>query len=39
VNLLATQQLARANRESMNIRGSYLHLLTDRTQGHGEMRR
>ena len=29
VNLLATQQLARANRESMNIRGSYLHLLTD----------
>jgi cobalt-zinc-cadmium efflux system protein len=29
VNLLATQQLARANRASMNIRGSYLHLLTD----------
>jgi len=29
VNLLATRQLARANRESMNIRGSYLHLLTD----------
>ncbi len=29
VNLLATQQLARANRESMNIRGSHLHLLTD----------
>jgi len=29
VNLLATQQLARANRESMNIRGSYLHLVTD----------
>ena len=29
VNLLATQQLAKANRESMNIRGSYLHLLTD----------
>jgi cobalt-zinc-cadmium efflux system protein len=29
VNLLATQQLARANQESMNIRGSYLHLLTD----------
>ncbi len=29
VNLAATQQLARANRESMNIRGSYLHLLTD----------
>jgi cobalt-zinc-cadmium efflux system protein len=29
VNLLATKQLARANRESMNIRGSYLHLLTD----------
>jgi cobalt-zinc-cadmium efflux system protein len=29
VNLLATQQLARANRESLNIRGSYLHLLTD----------
>ena len=29
VNLIATQQLARANRESMNIRGSYLHLLTD----------
>ncbi|MDX6477218.1 MAG: cobalt-zinc-cadmium efflux system protein [Gaiellaceae bacterium] len=29
VNLAATQQLARANRSSMNIRGSYLHLLTD----------
>lgn len=29
VNLLATQQLAKANRESLNIRGSYLHLLTD----------
>ena len=29
VNLLATQQLARANRESLNIRGSYLHLITD----------
>ena len=29
VNLLATRQLARANRQSMNIRGSYLHLLTD----------
>ncbi len=29
VNLLATQQLARANHASMNIRGSYLHLLTD----------
>jgi cobalt-zinc-cadmium efflux system protein len=29
VNLVATHQLARANRESMNIRGSYLHLLTD----------
>lgn len=29
VNLLATQQLARANRASLNIRGSYLHLLTD----------
>lgn len=29
VNLLATQQLARANRESLNIRGSYLHLVTD----------
>jgi cobalt-zinc-cadmium efflux system protein len=29
VNLLATQQLAKANHESLNIRGSYLHLLTD----------
>lgn len=29
VNLLATWQLARANRESMNIRGAYLHALTD----------
>ncbi len=29
VNLAATQQLARANRASLNIRGSYLHLLTD----------
>jgi cobalt-zinc-cadmium efflux system protein len=29
VNLLPTQQLARANRASMNIRGSYVHLLTD----------
>ncbi|HEX6761771.1 MAG TPA: cation diffusion facilitator family transporter [Gaiellaceae bacterium] len=29
VNLAATSQLARANRESLNIRGSYLHLLTD----------
>jgi cobalt-zinc-cadmium efflux system protein len=29
VNLLATQQLARTNRASMNIRSSYLHLLTD----------
>jgi cobalt-zinc-cadmium efflux system protein len=29
VNLLATRQLARANRESMNIEGSFQHLLTD----------
>jgi cobalt-zinc-cadmium efflux system protein len=29
VNLLATWQLAQANRESMNIRGSFQHLLTD----------
>jgi cobalt-zinc-cadmium efflux system protein len=29
VTLLATWQLARANRESMNIEGSYQHLLTD----------
>ena len=29
VNLAATQQLARANRTNLNIRGSYLHLLTD----------
>lgn len=29
VNLLATWQLAKANRESMNIRGSFQHLLTD----------
>jgi cobalt-zinc-cadmium efflux system protein len=29
ITLLATQQLARASRGSMNIRGSYLHLLTD----------
>jgi len=29
VNLLATRELAHANRESLNIRGSYLHLLTD----------
>jgi cobalt-zinc-cadmium efflux system protein len=29
VNLAATRQLARANRRSLNIRGSYLHLLTD----------
>jgi cobalt-zinc-cadmium efflux system protein len=29
VNLIAVDQLARANRESMNIRGSYLHLLMD----------
>ncbi|HEY3550721.1 MAG TPA: cation diffusion facilitator family transporter [Gaiellaceae bacterium] len=29
VNLLATQQLAKADRESLNIRGSYLHLATD----------
>jgi cobalt-zinc-cadmium efflux system protein len=29
VNLVATGQLAKANRESLNIRGSYLHLLTD----------
>ncbi len=29
VNLLATAQLARANRESMNIEGSFQHILTD----------
>jgi cobalt-zinc-cadmium efflux system protein len=29
VNLAATRQLAGADRDSMNIRGSYLHLLTD----------
>ena len=29
VNLLATWQLARANRESLNIRASYQHVLTD----------
>ena len=29
VNLLATWQLARANRTSLNIRGSYKHILTD----------
>ena len=29
VNLLATWQLARANRRSMNVRGAYLHVLTD----------
>jgi cobalt-zinc-cadmium efflux system protein len=29
VNLLATRQLARANRESLNIEGSFQHLLTD----------
>jgi cobalt-zinc-cadmium efflux system protein len=29
VNLLATWQLAKANRESMNIEGSFQHLLTD----------
>lgn len=29
VNLLATWQLSKANRESMNIRGSFQHLLTD----------
>jgi cobalt-zinc-cadmium efflux system protein len=29
VNLVATWQLAKANRESMNIRGSFQHLLTD----------
>jgi cobalt-zinc-cadmium efflux system protein len=29
VNLLATRQLARANRDSMNVEGSFQHLLTD----------
>jgi len=29
VNLLATRQLARANRGSMNVEGSFQHLLTD----------
>ncbi|MDX6512322.1 MAG: cobalt-zinc-cadmium efflux system protein [Gaiellaceae bacterium] len=29
VNLAATTLLARANRESLNIRGAYLHLVTD----------
>lgn len=29
VNLLATMSLARANRSSLNIRGSYQHILTD----------
>ena len=29
VNLVATRELAKANRESMNIEGSYQHLLTD----------
>ena len=29
VNLLATWQLAKANRESLNVQGAYLHILTD----------
>ena len=29
VNLVATRELAKANRDSMNIEGSYQHLLTD----------
>ena len=29
VNLAATTLLARANRESLNVRGAYLHLITD----------
>ena len=29
VNVLASQQLARANRQSMNIEGSFQHILTD----------
>jgi cobalt-zinc-cadmium efflux system protein len=29
VNLLATSQLAKANRESLNIQGSFKHILTD----------
>lgn len=29
VNLLATRVLARASRESLNVRGAFLHLLTD----------
>jgi len=29
VNLLATRQLARANRESLNVEGAFQHLLTD----------
>ena len=29
VNLLATSQLAKANRESLNIQGSFRHILTD----------
>ena len=29
MNLLATWQLAKANRESMNIEGSFQHILTD----------
>ncbi len=29
VNLLATWQLARADRSSLNVRGAYLHVLTD----------
>ena len=29
VTALVTQQLARANRESMNIEGSFQHILTD----------
>ena len=29
VNLVATRVLARANRESLNIRGAFLHLVTD----------
>ena len=29
VNLIATRELAKANRSSLNIEGSYQHLLTD----------
>jgi len=29
VNIVATRELARANRESLNVEGSYRHLLTD----------